>query len=241
LLSGLLFSLAALAAGPHSALAAAAAGPFSYVGHGGERDWARWRYGPVHDDETQQLSFQLDTGAAGGDRDMHWGIGLRGGASLVPCPLSDAPQYAEGCLLGRGITLGHVPDGFGTGGGCEGIAVEDFTAAWDGTESIVAGTCVRYPLRPNRRHAFIVTVTRDNVSWVMLDLGQTRVYDAQTGRYEDRIAWLPVARGGCLETAGRPCPELPEVDRDYGDVFITSAFLDEGLGWKVSDLRIVDY
>lgn len=221
--------------------AASAAGPYSYIGDGGERDWARWRYGPVHDDETQQISFQLETGAAGGDRDMHWGIGLRGGASLVPCPLSDEPQYAEGCLLGRGITFGRVPDGFGTGGVCEGIAVEDFTAAWDGSQAIVAGSCVAYPLRPNRRHAFIVTATRDNVSWIMLDLGRTRVYNTQTRAYEERVEWLPVARGGCLETAGRTCPELPEVDRDYGDVFVTSAFLDEGLGWKVSDLRIIHY
>jgi hypothetical protein len=237
---GKLLAVLSIAAALASA-AAEAAGPYAYDGRGGEKDWARWAYGPVADDETQQVSFQLLTGDAGADPDMHWAFGLRGAASLIPCPVSDEPQFAEGCLLGRGLAFGHFPDGFGNGGVCSGVAVENFTVAYDGRPAIVAGTCVPVAIRPNRRHAFIISATRDNVRWLMLELGWAQVYDAQSGQYRQEQRWLEIAAGGCRETAGVACRELPEVDQDYGDVFVTSAFLDPGLRWRVQDLRIVHY
>ena len=79
-------------------------------------DWERWHYGPVGDDEVQQISFQLLTGGAALDPDMHWAFGLRGASSLRPCPVSSAPQFIYGCPLGRGIAIGYFPDGFGSGG-----------------------------------------------------------------------------------------------------------------------------
>ena len=61
---------------PSSALAVA--GPYTFIGRGGGMDWERWHYGPVRDDEVQQISFQLLTGGAALDPDMHWAFGLRG-------------------------------------------------------------------------------------------------------------------------------------------------------------------
>lgn len=220
---------------------AVAVGPFSYVGHGGSPDWARWSYGPVRNDEVQQITFRLHTGSAAADPDMHFAVGLRGGAALVPCPISDLPQFANGCPLGRGITFGHVPDGFGTGGVCTGVAVEHFSIGYAGDKMIVAGSCVPFPIRPDEEYAFIVRATADNVSWYLLELSWLPTTDPQTGASVLVPQWNDVARGGCIETAGRPCPELAEVDQDYGDVFVASGFVKEGSVWKIEDLRIVSY
>lgn len=222
-------------------LLASAAGPYSYNGRGGAMDWTRWSYGPVRNDEVQQVTFQLLTGSAGADPDMHWAFGLRGASAQVPCPVSNQPQFAQGCPLGRGIAVGYFPDGFDTGGVCSGIAVEDFSAGYAGDQAIVAGTCVPYQIRPNRRYGFIVSATVDNVSWVLLELGWARVYNERSNAYEQVPEWLPVLRGGCKETAGIPCRELAEVDQDFGDVFVTSAFLASGETWKVENLYIVSY
>lgn len=218
-----------------------AIGPFSYIGSGGSPDWARWSYGPVRNDEIQQITFQLDTGNAGGDPDMHFAFGLRGAAGLAPCPISDLPQFAFGCPLGRGITFGHVPDGFGTGGVCSGVAIEQFSFGYAGDKLIVAGSCVPFPIEPARRYAFIVRATVDNLSWYLLEVSWVHERNAQTGDIEVVPRWEAVARGGCIETAGRPCPEFAEVDLDYGDVFVTSGFVDPGRFWKVDDLRITSY
>lgn len=220
---------------------ASAAGPYSYTGRGGEADWARWSYPQVRDDEVQQISFQLLTGSAGASPLMHWAFGLRGASTQVPCPVSDDPVFAQGCPLGRGIAFGHFPDGFGTGGVCSGIAVEHFSVGYGSEKAIVAGTCVPFRIRPQRRHAFIVRATVDNVSWTLLDLSWISVRNPASGETEQVPQWWPVASGGCLETAGRPCPELGVVDADYGDVFVASGFLAPGETWKVEDLRIFHY
>ncbi|WP_257388006.1 hypothetical protein [Tahibacter caeni] len=221
--------------------AAGAAGPYSYVGHGGSPDWARWSYGPVRNDEIQQVTLQLQTGSAAADPDMHFAFGLRGGATMVPCPINDLPQFANGCPLGRGITFGHVPDGFGTGGTCSGVAIEHFSLGYAGDPLIVAGSCVPFPIRPDQRYAFIIRATVDNVSWRLLELSWLPTRDPQTGAGVMTPQWNDVARGGCIETAGRPCPEFAEVDRDYGDVFVASGFVKEGSFWIVEDLRILSY
>lgn len=218
-----------------------AAGPYAYVGHGGSPDWARWSYGPVRNDEIQQITLQLRTGSAGADPDMHFAFGLRGGAAMRPCPISDLPPFAEGCPLGRGVTFGHVPDGFGTGGICSGVAIEHFSLGYVGDQAIVAGSCVPFRILPDQRYAFIVRATADNVSWWLLELSWLPVRDPQTGATGIEPQWNYVARGGCIETAGRPCPEFAEVDRDYGDVFVASGFLEDGSYWSVEDLRIVSY
>ncbi len=235
--SGLVLSTAVLL----PAMQAVAAGPFAYVGHGGSPDWARWSYGPVRNDEVQQVTFQLHTGSAAADPDMHFAFGLRGGAAIVPCPINDAPQFANGCPLGRGIAFGHVPDGFGTGGTCSGIAVEHFSLGYAGDKAIVAGSCVPFPIRPDQHFAFILRATADNVSWILLELSWLPTRNAQTGNTELMPTWNSVARGGCIETAGRPCPELAEVDQDYGDVFVASGFVKNGSFWKVEDLRVISY
>lgn len=221
--------------------AAQAAGPYSYDGRGGAADWARWRYGPVRDGEIQQITFQLQTAEAGANPQMHWAFGLRGAAAQMPCPVSDEPQFAQGCPLGRGIVFGHFPDGFGSGGVCHGVAVENFTVGYDGEKAIVAGTCVPFRVLPNRRYAFIVRVSTDNVGWILLDLNWVRERDPQTGEETLVPRWTPLASGGCLETAGRSCPEIAEVDADYADVFVASGFLSPGESWKVEDLRIIHY
>lgn len=221
--------------------AAGAAGPYSYVGHGGSPDWARWSYGPVRNDEVQQITLQLQTGSAAADPDMHFAFGLRGGAALRPCPVSSLPQFAEGCPLGRGITVGHVPDGFGTGGICSGIAIEHFSLGYAGEQAIVAGSCVPFRVLPGQRYAFIVRATVDDVSWWLLQLSWLPTRDPQTGVAGLEPQWNAVARGGCIETAGYPCPELAEVDQDHGDVFVASGFVRDGSYWSVEDLRILSY
>ncbi|ODU33562.1 MAG: hypothetical protein BGP24_16870 [Lysobacterales bacterium 69-70] len=221
--------------------AVGAAGPYAYAGHGGSPDWARWSYGPVRNDEVQQITLQLQTGSAAADPDMHFAFGLRGGAALRPCPVSDLPPFADGCPLGRGITFGHVPDGFGTGGTCTGVAIEHFSLGYAGDQAIVAGSCVPFRILPGQRYAFIVRATADNVSWWLLQLSWLPARDPQTGAAGLEPQWNSVARGGCLETAGRPCPELAEVDQDYGDVFVASGFLKAGSYWSVEDLRILSY
>lgn len=218
-----------------------AAGPYAYVGHGGSPDWARWSYGPVRNDEIQQVTLQLHTGSATADPDMHFAFGLRGGAAMRPCPISDLPQFADGCPLGRGVTFGHVPDGFGTGGTCSGVAIEHFSLGYAGDQAIVAGSCVPFRILPDQHYAFIIRATADNVSWWLLELSWLPVRDPQTGATAIEPQWNYVARGGCIETAGRPCPEFAEVDRDYGDVFVASGFVKEGSYWSVEDLRIVSY
>jgi hypothetical protein len=218
-----------------------AAGPYAYVGHGGSPDWARWSYGPVRNDEIQQVTLQLHTGSATADPDMHFAFGLRGGAAMRPCPISDLPQFADGCPLGRGVTFGHVPDGFGTGGTCSGVAIEHFSLGYAGDQAIVAGSCVPFRILPDQHYAFIIRATADNVSWWLLELSWLPVRDPQTGATAVEPQWNYVARGGCIETAGRPCPEFAEVDRDYGDVFVASGFVKEGSYWSVEDLRIVSY
>ncbi|MBN8741769.1 MAG: hypothetical protein J0H86_19845 [Xanthomonadaceae bacterium] len=232
-------SLAILTLG--AAGAVGAAGPYAYAGHGGSPDWARWSYGPVRNDEVQQITLQLQTGSAAADPDMHFAFGLRGGAALRPCPVSDLPPFADGCPLGRGITFGHVPDGFGTGGTCTGVAIEHFSLGYAGDQAIVAGSCVPFRILPGQRYAFIVRATADNVSWWLLQLSWLPARDPQTGAAGLEPQWNSVARGGCLETAGRPCPELAEVDQDYGDVFVASGFLKAGSYWSVEDLRILSY
>lgn len=222
-------------------LLAAAAGPYTYIGRGGGMDWERWHYGPVRDDEVQQISFQLLTAGAALDPDMHWAFGLRGGSSLRPCPVSDLPQFRYGCPLGRGLAIGYFPDGFGTGGVCSGIAVEDFTAGYVGEQAVVAGTCVPFQIRPYQRYGIIIRASVDDVSWVLLEMGPTRVYNPATQSYEQVPGWTPVSRGGCRETAGVRCPELADIDQDYGDVFVTSAFLNPRDSWIVEDLYISHY
>lgn len=233
----LLCGLAAFA----PALFAATAGPFSYYGRGGGMDWERWHYGAVRNDEVQQISFQLLTGGAALDPDMHWAFGLRGASAQQPCPVSALPQFRYGCPLGRGLALGYFPDGFGSGGVCTGIAVEDFTAGYVGEQAIVAGTCVPFQIRPYQRYGIVISASADDVSWVLLEMGSTRVYNAATQSYERVPAWTPVSRGGCKETAGVSCPELAEIDQDFGDVFVTSAFLNPRDSWAVEGLYISHY
>lgn len=217
------------------------AGPYSYQGLGGGMDWQRWSYGPVRNDEVQQISFQLLTGGAALDPDLHWAFGLRGASAQRPCPVSDLPQFRNGCPLGRGLALGYFPDGFGSGGVCVGIAVEDFTAGYVGEQAVVAGTCVPFQIRPYQRYGIVISASADDVSWVLLEMGPTRSYNPATGSYEQVPGWTPVSRGGCKETAGVSCPELSDIDQDFGDVFVTSAFLNPRESWSVEDLYISRY
>lgn len=218
-----------------------AVGPYAHTGTGGAGDWARWAYGPVNNAQTQRVSFQLYTQSAY-DSGMHWAVGLRGQSTAAPCPWDSTAPYAGGCGLGRGLAIGVFPNA--SGGTCFGIGVENFTMTYphsSGVLGVIPNTCVAYPIQDNRRYDFTVTATASNVSWNVTLYKPVQVYDPRTGETQRIWQYVSDAYGGCLESAGLPCPEVAARDLDYADVFVASAFLAAGSPWKVENLYITHY
>lgn len=215
-----------------------AVGPYTYNGNGGVGDWGKWAYPNVQNHQTQWASFELFTGTAASDPDMHWAFGLRGQSTKVPCPVSNAPALANGCPLGRGLAVGKMPDGLG--GTCTGVAVEHFTEAYVFAPQVkvIGGTCVNYNFVDNARYKFDIHVSQLNVYWVLYEGEYAEVWNPATRRYTYQWRWTQAAQGGCAESAGRYCAEYEPFDKDYADVFVASAFLDAGRTWRVSNLNI---
>lgn len=141
--------------------AALAAGPYSYAGvNPSGADWLPINYPNVTSTQTQRVTLELNTGNALSYGNGHWGIGLRG------------PSFDQAFPLGRGIAFGYLSGT--TNAWCNGVAVENFTANKYGP-GIIPNTCQSFTFQPNTVYRFEVTATYNDVSYTV----SQRFYDLE--------------------------------------------------------------
>ncbi len=175
------------------------------------------------DNETIGVFFELETGNALSDLNMHWAIGLRG-------PHSGSPSNIYG---GRGLALGNdlsndPIDRCLSGGGF----IEDFTASEAGGEQKVT-YCQTEPISNNNTLRVDIHVSKNNVL--------VRIWKKQYLSVNIPV-YTKIADYSCMDLSGPGrlpgiCPEDP-ADNGYGGVFIGSAALNAGYLWDATNIHV---